>query len=63
MTEKTPRSPCCNSPGIAQGTSGFYACKRCGGLFDDDPEEGGDYHSRDVSRRIERNERKKTRRR
>ena len=33
-----------------------YICKRCKGLFDSDPNEGGDYSSYDPSARIERQE-------
>ena len=32
-----------------------YWCRRCNRVFDDDPDEGGDYYS-DPSRRMERRE-------
>lgn len=32
-----------------------YYCSRCRGMFDNDPDEGGDYHA-DPSRRMERSE-------
>lgn len=35
---------------------GTYHCQHCGAHFDDDPDEGGTHHSRDVSRRLTRAE-------
>lgn len=50
--------PGCKGHGIPQGTSGFYGCSKCGGLFDDEPNEGGDYSDRDPSARLQRQERR-----
>lgn len=40
----------------------LYHCNRCGGPhFDNDPDDGGDYDTRDPGRRMEREERSKER--
>lgn len=36
--------------------SNLYHCNHCGINFDNDPDEGGDYHHRDPSRRLVREE-------
>lgn len=59
---KPPRCPLCNSAGKRR-LDGDYQCTGCGGLYDGDPDEGGDYHSRDVARRMEREESRRERRR
>jgi tRNA(Ile2) C34 agmatinyltransferase TiaS len=56
MAEKTRKKqaacPACG--GLAEDNgSGFFRCPKCLGVFDDDPDEGGDY-STDPSRRLER---------
>lgn len=33
---------------------GHYRCRACRGLHDGEPDEGGDYHDADPSRRLER---------
>ena len=38
-----------------------YFCRQCRRLFDDDPDEGGDYSSRNPAARLEREERRKYR--
>lgn len=48
---------------VAQGSVEItYVCTRCGGLFDDTPNEGGDVFS-DPSKRMERAEARRERRR
>lgn len=59
----TPTCPLCGSTKAAKAGKGRYKCNRCGGLFDDDPDEGGDYHQRNPSARLEREERERDRRR
>lgn len=39
----------------------IYRCPRCGGMFDDAPDEGGDYCT-DPTRRLERREEERARR-
>lgn len=53
---KVPPCPMCRTNKHSSPRSdGTYYCTKHG-MYDDDPDEGGDYHDRDVSRRIERNE-------
>lgn len=49
---------CHRSKGITRvGVVGDqFWCASCNMGFDSDPEEGGDYHDRDVARRLEREE-------
>lgn len=54
------RCPRCNVKGLAAGQD-TWKCPRCGGFFDDRPEEGGDYSDRDPARRLEREEERRGR--
>lgn len=48
MTPATPKCPRCGRRGEPAGD--FFRCPKCGGFFDDDPNEGGTHHDRpDVS--------------
>lgn len=53
-----PPCPVCGSMKIAKRPGGRFRCLRCGGLFDTDPNEGGDY-GRQPDERIIRQEREK----
>lgn len=53
-TASAHRCPRCNRQTKPQ--SGLHWCTWCRALFDDDPDEGGDYHDRDPSRRLVRQE-------
>lgn len=53
------RCPKCNrEKGVKPyGVCGnLFWCASCAMAFDDDPDEGGTHHDRDVSRRLEREE-------
>lgn len=55
-----PPCPVCRSSKQVQpvGVSGdMFRCGKCGGLFDNDSDEGGDYSDRNPSARLERQER------
>jgi hypothetical protein len=54
MKTSEPKCPVCGRKGVAAGPD-TYRCK-LGHLFDCAPDEGGDYHDRDPSRRLERQE-------
>ena len=47
------RCPKCNRSGVVQGDQ--YWCRHCSMIFDDDPDEGGDYAT-NPARRMERQE-------
>lgn len=49
------RCPRCGTLHPLNQQASVYRCQKCGGMFDDDPNEGGDYHD-DPSRRVEREE-------
>ncbi len=52
-----PACPRCRTNrGATRRHDGLYQCGVCRGLYDDDPNEGGTYHHRDPSRRLEREE-------
>ena len=57
--------PRCNRMQKARTHDSIYWCSHCQCQFDNDPDEGGDFSSRDPSWRLEREERRqqKTRRR
>lgn len=60
-----PKCPRCNTAKqvSAVGLCGdMFRCGRCGGLFDDDPNEGGDYSDRDPAARLDRAERRQNQR-
>jgi DNA-directed RNA polymerase subunit RPC12/RpoP len=48
--------PRCGSKQTIRGVDGWYTCHGCGGLFDDDPDEGGT-HMNNPAGRMERGER------
>jgi len=52
--------PCCPWCGrrksVSQAGEGQYWCSHCKRLFDDDPDEGGDYSDRNPAARLEREE-------
>lgn len=56
MTDQPPPAcpQCGNRKGIQQ-IAETYKCPRCGGLFDDDPLEGGSHYS-DPAKRLEKEE-------
>lgn len=63
MKPQLPPCPLCGTAKQvhAVGVSGdMFRCGRCGGLFEVDPDEGGDYSS-DPSRRMEMAERRQSR--
>jgi hypothetical protein len=57
-----PPCPVCRTNKHANARAGgdFY-CSKCGGLYDSDPNEGGDYSDRNSAVRIEREERRQER--
>lgn len=55
----TPRCPRCQSKGVPQAD--MYWCRRCEGLYDDDPDEGGDHSTFNPAARLEREERRQQR--
>ena len=58
MKMNIPPCPMCGTSKHATARAdGLYYCTKHG-MYDSDPTEGGDYHDRDVSRRIERQERR-----
>lgn len=66
-TPKTPPCPVCQRSRdvvIGAGKPGerLYYCQRCGGLFDDTPNEAGDYSDRNPAARMIREEERKKRR-
>lgn len=61
-TASVPPCPLCgtNRHVNPHGREEFF-CRRCGGLFDKNPDEGGTYSDRDPSWRIDREERQQQR--
>lgn len=59
-----PACPRCgnNRNSVPNGTRQWY-CKRCKGLYDDMPNEGGDYSDFNAGVRLEREERRQERQR
>lgn len=53
----TPTCPQCHVRTVAQAD--WFVCPKCKGMFDDDPDEGGDFSDRDPSARLERQERRR----
>lgn len=51
---------CRSNRPVISGDRNYY-CPDCKKLFDDSPEEGGDYSDRNASARIEREERERER--
>lgn len=58
----TVRCPRCKRA-VKKGERSDYYCPSCDALFDDDPDEGGDYSDFNPAARIEREERRKLERR
>lgn len=52
---KCPR--CGQRVAVGEGQTIFY-CSNCRAVFDDDPDEGGDYSDRNPAARLEREERR-----
>ena len=59
----TVRCPKCGSKQPRKSADALYWCEKCRGMFDDSPDEGGDYSDRDPSARLERQERMQQQRR
>lgn len=55
-----PKCPKCNSARAVVQLAEFF-CNNCKFIFDNDPDEGGDYSDRDPSARLERQERNRRR--
>ena len=51
------RCPFCGSRRVCELSKNLYRCATCDAHFDNDPNEGGDFSSRDPSARLEREER------
>lgn len=59
---KLPPCPVCRTPKNVQALAGGeFVCKQCRGLFDDRPNEGGDYFE-NPAKRLERSETRSVRR-
>ena len=61
MPEAKPKCPACGTAKQvhAVGSCGdMFKCGRCGGLFDQDPDEGGSHSNFNPGARIEREERR-----
>lgn len=62
MAKPKPRCPRCNRrKSVVQRLDGDYLCTHCSAMFDNDPDEGGDYSERNPAARLERQERKRRR--
>lgn len=63
MTDPTPCPWCKTAKYVyAEGSHEFY-CRQCKRIFDNDPDEGGDFSDRNPAVRLEREERRAARRR
>lgn len=58
MKPTLPPCPVCKTAKQVSRAGEFYRCGKCGGFFDDTPNEGSDVHA-DPSRRMELQERRK----
>ncbi len=58
MADK-PKCPRCGRIKAVQRAGDYLKCNACGALFDDDPDEGGDYSDRNAAARLEREERRR----
>lgn len=56
----TTRCPACK--GALKPAGAMLRCAKCGGFYDDSPEEGGDYSDHNPAARLEREERERERR-
>jgi len=59
---ENPPCPRCGEKRASEIEAGLYRCANCDGMFDDDPDEGGDY-GWEPSRRMQRQESREQRRR
>lgn len=57
MKTKTPNCPKCKRPTVVAGA--LFRCPKCGGFYDDNPDEGGDFSDRNPAARLEREERRR----
>lgn len=57
----TPCPRCRTAKHARLTPSGLNYCTRCGGLYDDEPGEGGDHSDRNPAVRLEREERRRAR--
>lgn len=60
MTASTPttvRCPRCKRPKPYKSPDALYWCDDCNGMFDDKPDEGGDYSDHNPAARLEREDR------
>lgn len=53
----TVRCPRCKRQQQRRLSDSIYRCDKCHAMFDDDPDEGGDWSNRNPALRIEREER------
>lgn len=59
-TSNKQRCPLCKGIGQPVNNEGvMFKCKKCGGFFDSEPDEGGDWSNRNVGLRMEREERRR----
>jgi ribosomal protein L37AE/L43A len=56
---KPPACPGCGRRKSVVRAGDLFKCTKCGALFDDDPDEGGDYSDRNPAARIDRMERRR----
>lgn len=56
MSNHDPLCPRCKKPPKCKTGDGLFQCSKCGGLYDADPDEGGDYATGKPSHRMEREE-------
>lgn len=60
ISNKKRRCPRCNGKGQQANPEGsIFKCTKCGGFFDNEPDEGGDWSDRSPAARIERQERRR----
>lgn len=53
---------CGRKSSVVAAGGGLFKCTKCGALFDDEPDEGGDYSDRNPALRMERADRARERR-
>jgi len=58
-----PACICCGARKAVMRIADTFKCGRCGTMFDNSPDEGGDYSDRNPAARIEREERQQDQRR
>lgn len=65
VSSEKPTCPKCghrHRNAVSEVESRLWYCTRCNMMFDDDPDDGGDFDDRDPSRRLEREEARRARR-